>query len=162
MPGFQIWDKKWWPVWTLQLIGEKHKAFDVGGLWYCSFYHPLGRFQNSETCIIRRSGTGTTVSASSVFTHTRIPLFDLYTTANDKSWCQVRNALKSVIIQDLILSDQYLTIKFQRKSSDFWFFRPQFKFWNGPFQMDIQIIEYSPFWNFLEYSRIVWDVSFIV
>ena len=31
----------------------------------------------------------------------------------------IRNALKSVLIQDLILSDQYLTIKFQRKSSDF-------------------------------------------
>ena len=40
--------------------------------------------------------TGTTVSASSVFTHTCIPLFDLYTTANDKSWCEVRNALKAV------------------------------------------------------------------
>ena len=40
--------------------------------------------------------TGTTVSASSVFTHTRIPLFDLYTTANDKSWCEVLNALKAV------------------------------------------------------------------
>ena len=39
---------------------------------------------------------GTTASTSSVFTHTRIPLFDLYTPANDKSWCQVRNALKSV------------------------------------------------------------------
>ena len=40
--------------------------------------------------------TGTTVSASSVFTHTCIPLFDLYTTVNDKSWCQVQNALKAV------------------------------------------------------------------
>ena len=40
--------------------------------------------------------TGTTASASSIFTHTRIPLFDLYTTANDKTWCQVWNALKSV------------------------------------------------------------------
>ena len=40
--------------------------------------------------------TGTTLSASSVFTHTHIPLFDLYTTANDKSWCEVRNALKAV------------------------------------------------------------------
>ena len=25
-----------------------------------------------------------------------IPLFNLYTTANDKSWCEVRNALKAV------------------------------------------------------------------
>ena len=25
-----------------------------------------------------------------------IPLFDLYTTANDKSWCEVWNALKAV------------------------------------------------------------------
>ena len=25
-----------------------------------------------------------------------IPLFDLYTTANDKSWCEVQNALKAV------------------------------------------------------------------
>ena len=40
--------------------------------------------------------TGTSASTSSVFTHTRIPLFDLYTTANDKSWCKVRNALKAV------------------------------------------------------------------
>ena len=40
--------------------------------------------------------TGTIVSASSVFTHTCIPLFDLYTTANDKSWCEVLNALKAV------------------------------------------------------------------
>ena len=40
--------------------------------------------------------TGTSASTSSVFTHTRIPLFDLYTTGNDKSWCEVRNALKAV------------------------------------------------------------------
>ena len=40
--------------------------------------------------------TGTTVSASSVFTHTYIPLFDVYTTANNKSWCEVWNALKAV------------------------------------------------------------------
>ena len=52
--------------------------------------------QNSGTCITRKSGTGTTVSASSVFTHTHIPLFNLYTTANDKSWCEVWNALKAV------------------------------------------------------------------
>ena len=44
----------------------------------------------------KKTGTATTVSASSFFTHTRIPLFDLYTTANDKSWCEVRNALKAV------------------------------------------------------------------
>ena len=81
------------------------------------------------------------------------------TTTNDKSWCEVRNALKAVQIQNLTLSDQYLTIKFQRKSYNFWFFRLQFKFWNGPFQMDIQIFEYSAFWNFLEYSRIVLEVS---
>ena len=40
--------------------------------------------------------TATIASKSSVFTHTRIPLFDLYTTGNDRSWCQVWNALKSV------------------------------------------------------------------
>ena len=40
--------------------------------------------------------TATIASTSSVFTHTCIPLFDLYTPGNDKSWCQVRNALKSV------------------------------------------------------------------
>ena len=40
--------------------------------------------------------TGTSASTSFVFTHTHIPLFDLYTTANDKSWCEVRNALKAV------------------------------------------------------------------
>ena len=40
--------------------------------------------------------TGTSASTSSIFTHTHIPLFDLYTTANDKSWCEVRNALKAV------------------------------------------------------------------
>ena len=50
----------------------------------------------SETCTIRKSGTGTTLSASSVFTRTRIPLFDLHTTTNDKSWCEIRNALKAV------------------------------------------------------------------
>ena len=44
---FRFGTKNWWPVWTLKLIGEKHKAFEVevgvevGGLWYCSFYHPL-------------------------------------------------------------------------------------------------------------------------
>ena len=40
--------------------------------------------------------TGTTASASSIFTHTHIPLFNLYTRAKDKSWCQVQNALKAV------------------------------------------------------------------
>ena len=40
--------------------------------------------------------TATIASTSSVFTHTRIPLFNLYTPGNDKSWCQVWNALKSV------------------------------------------------------------------
>ena len=40
--------------------------------------------------------TATSASTSSVFTHTHIPLFDLYTPGNDKSWCQVQNALKSV------------------------------------------------------------------
>ena len=40
--------------------------------------------------------TATIASTSSFFTYTRIPLFDLYTTGYDKSWCQVRNALKSV------------------------------------------------------------------
>ena len=40
--------------------------------------------------------TGTTLSASSVFIHTHIPLFDLNTTANEKSWCQVQNGLKAV------------------------------------------------------------------
>ena len=40
--------------------------------------------------------TETSASTSSVFTHTRIPLLDLYTSGNDKSWCQVGNALKSV------------------------------------------------------------------
>ena len=80
----------------LNWLEKSTKAFDVGGLWYCSFYHPLGQFQNSETCITRKSGTGTTFSASSIFTHTCIPLFDLYTTANDKGWCEVQNALKAV------------------------------------------------------------------
>ena len=40
--------------------------------------------------------TATSANTSSVFTHTCIPLFDLYTPGNDKSWCQVWNALKSV------------------------------------------------------------------
>ena len=40
--------------------------------------------------------TATIASTSSVFTDTCIPLFDLYTPGNDKSWCQVQNALKSV------------------------------------------------------------------
>ena len=51
------------------------------------------KFRNMYNKKIR---TGTTVSASSFFTHTRIPLFDLYTTANAKSWCEVWNALKAV------------------------------------------------------------------
>ena len=80
----------------LNWLEKSTKAFDVGQLWYCSFYHPLGWLKNSETCTTRKSGTGTTLSASSVFTHTCIPLFDLYTTANDKSWCEVWNALKAV------------------------------------------------------------------
>ena len=76
-----------------------HKAFDVGGLWYCSFYHLLGWFQNwaaFKNMHNKKIRTGTSASMSSIFTHTRIPLFDLYTTANDKSWCEVRNALKAV------------------------------------------------------------------
>ena len=80
----------------LNWLEKSTKAFDVGGLWYCSFYHLLGQFQNSETCTTRKSGTGTTFSASSNLTHTHIPLFDPYTTANDKSWCEVWNALKAV------------------------------------------------------------------
>ena len=28
--------------------------------------------------------------------HIYIPLFDLYTTTNDKGWCEVQNALKAV------------------------------------------------------------------
>ena len=51
------------------------------------------KFRNMYNKKIR---TGTTVSASSFFTHTRIPLFDLYTTGNAKRWCEVRNALKAV------------------------------------------------------------------
>ena len=31
-----------------------------------------------------------------VLYHIRIPLFDLYATTNDKSWCEVWNALKAV------------------------------------------------------------------
>ena len=51
--------------------------------------------QHVRTCTTKIR-TGTSASTSSVFTHTRIPLFDLYTTANDKSWCEVQNALKAV------------------------------------------------------------------
>ena len=51
------------------------------------------KFRNMYNKKIR---TGTTLSASSFFTHTCIPLFNLYTTANAKSWCEVRNALKAV------------------------------------------------------------------
>ena len=74
----------------LNWLEKSTKAFDVGGWYYCSFY------QNWEICSIRKSGTGTTLSASSFFTHTLIPLFDLYTTTVDKSWCEVQNALKAV------------------------------------------------------------------
>ena len=42
------------------------------------------------------------------------------------------------------------------------FFRPQFKFWNGPFQMDIQILEYWPFWNFLEYTLLFKSSDFLI
>ena len=48
-----------------------------------------------EICIIKE-GTETTLSASCFFTHTYIPLFDLYTTTVEKSWCEVQNALKAV------------------------------------------------------------------
>ena len=51
------------------------------------------KFRNMYNKKIR---TGTTLSASSFFTHTCISLFDLYTTANAKSWCEVLNALKTV------------------------------------------------------------------
>ena len=30
----------------LNWLEKSTKAFDVGGLWYCSFHHPLGRLQN--------------------------------------------------------------------------------------------------------------------
>ena len=53
----------------------------------------VSKFRNMYNKKIR---TGTTASASSVFTHTCIPLFDLYPTANDKSLCQVWNAVKYV------------------------------------------------------------------
>ena len=81
---------------------------------------------------------------------TRILLFDLYTTTVDKSWCEIQNALKSVWIQKT-LSDQYLTIKFQIKSSDFWFFKLEFKFRKQsvpdahPDSWVINILKY--FWN---------------
>ena len=64
---FQIWDKKWWPVWTLKFIGKKHKAFDVGGLWYCSFHHPLGRLQNLERIEWYRAYIVSTKSDSAVW-----------------------------------------------------------------------------------------------
>ena len=53
----------------------------------------VSKFRNMYNMKIR---TGTTLSASSIFTHTCIPLFDLYTTANDESWYEVWNALKAV------------------------------------------------------------------
>ena len=40
-----------------------------------------------EICTIKESGVGTTFSASSFFTDTCIPLFDVYTTTVVKSWC---------------------------------------------------------------------------
>ena len=52
--------------------------------------------QHVKNMYNKKIRTGTTASTSSIFTHTRIPLFDLYTPANDNSKCQVRNALKSV------------------------------------------------------------------
>ena len=52
--------------------------------------------QHVKNMYNKKIRTGTTASASSVFTHTCIPLFDLYTTPNDKSWCEVQNALKAV------------------------------------------------------------------
>ena len=58
-----------------------------------SFLPSIPKFRNMYN---KKTGTGTTFSASSFFIHTHIPLFDLYTTANDKSWCEVWNALKAV------------------------------------------------------------------
>ena len=55
-------------------------------------FRMVPKFRNMYNKKIR---TGTTLSASSFFTHTHLPLFDLYTTANDKSWCEVQNALKA-------------------------------------------------------------------
>ena len=56
----------------------------------------LLQLQNWEICTTKESGTGTIFSASSVFTHTHIPLFHLYKTTVDKSWCEIQNALKAV------------------------------------------------------------------
>ena len=139
----------------LNWLEKKHKAFDVGGLWYCSFHHPLGRLQNLE----------------------RIEWYRAYIVSTKSGFCCLTSCIQQLMTKAgvrfgmlwrlykfkiLILSDQYLTIKFQTKSSDFWFFRLQFKFWSGPFQMHIQILEYSAFWSFVDYSKFVWEVSFTV
>ena len=85
--------------------------------------------------------TATIASTSSDFTHTRIPLFDLYTPGNDKS----SECSEVCIIQDLILSDQYLTLNSKEKVPIFDFSDLNSSSEMGPFQMDIQILEYSPF-----------------
>ena len=61
--------------------------YDIVHFTIRSFYHSK---------LSKKIRTGTSASTSSIFTHTHIPLFDLYTTANDKSWCEVQNALKAV------------------------------------------------------------------
>ena len=53
-------------------------------------------FVRTVSKLSKKIRAGTSANTSSVFTHTRIPLFDLYTTGNDKSWCEVQNALKAV------------------------------------------------------------------
>ena len=63
-------------------------------------------------------------------------------------------------MHNLTLSDQYLTIKFQIKSSDFWFFKLEFNFWKQyvpdahPDSWVINILKY--FWNIQELYREVY------
>ena len=52
---FQIWDKTGAHFELLNWMEKSTRFFDVGGLWYCSFHHPLGRLQNLERIELYRA-----------------------------------------------------------------------------------------------------------
>ena len=152
---FRFGTKKWWPVWTLKLIGKKHKAFDVGGLWYCSFHHPLGRLQNLERIEWYRAYI---VSTKSEFRCLTSCIQHLMTKAGVKFgmlWSLYKFKIESCLTNTWPLNSK-------EKVKIFDFSDLNFKFWSGPFQMHIQILEYSAIWSFVDYSKFVWEVSFTV
>ena len=78
---------------------------------------------------------------------------------SNKSWPDRDNSIMDIldILLDILLKPPQPLYR-----AIFLFFRLQFKFWSGRFQMHIQVLEYSPFWSFVDYSKFVWEVSFTV